>query len=64
MDGIPDLAGSSTPFRAETRHALYPDRAVFVERAQAAIARGVARGFYLSRDVSLLRAQVEAEWPH
>jgi hypothetical protein len=63
-DTIPDLAGSSTPFRAETRRALYPYRAVFVERAQAAITRGVARGSYLSRDVSLLRAQVEADWPH
>ena len=64
VDGVPDLAGSSSPFPTEARRALYPNRAVFVERAHAAIERGVARGSYLTRDVDLLRAQVEAAWPN
>jgi hypothetical protein len=62
-DGIPDLTGTSTPFSLESRSALFPDRAVFVERAHAAISRGVALGSYLSRDVGLLRAQVDLDWP-
>ncbi|HXY90968.1 MAG TPA: alpha/beta hydrolase domain-containing protein [Acidimicrobiia bacterium] len=59
-EGVPDLAGSSTPFSREEVRALYPDRDRYLARVDAAIASGVARGYYLPRDVAELRAQAEA----
>jgi hypothetical protein len=59
-DGVPDLTGSSTPFAPETLHELYPDHDTYVARADAVIATGVTRGYYLARDVAALHAQAEA----
>jgi hypothetical protein len=59
-DGVPDLAGSSTPFSPDMLRELYPDHATYVWRADAAISNGVARGYYLPRDVAGLHAQAEA----
>jgi hypothetical protein len=59
-EGVPDLAGSSTPFSPDELRRLYPDHTTYVARADAAIANGVARGYYLARDVALLHAQADA----
>ena len=57
-DGLPDLSGSSTPFPAETLRKLYPDRAAYLARFEAAVRHGLDQGFLLPRDAERLRAEV------
>jgi hypothetical protein len=60
-DGVPDLSGSSTPFPPEQLRALYADHDAYVARVDDAIANGVARGYYLARDVDALHQRADAE---
>ncbi len=59
-DGVPDLAGASTPFSAETLRAVYPNREAYLECFEAAVRAGLERGFLLARDAERLMADAAA----
>ncbi len=52
--GVPDLAGSSTPFSTETLQALYPNVDTYLARFETAVRQGLERGILLPRDAERL----------
>ncbi len=57
------LGGSSHAFPREKVHALYGDKAAFLEKFEAAAEGAVAAGVLLRRDVPGLMAEADAGWP-